>query len=352
MVEVKVGEKRVSSYLPNPGKLLELLLPSAKVIMIKFKEGKLPYLVLGVIKDGEAVLLHTHLTNQIIAELIERGEIPFYRGFRVLKIEPSFGHSRFDLLLEKDGHKVLLEVKTCTLFNERIAMFPDAPSARGTKHLWHLAELSKKGLICECLFVVMSQKPTLFLPAYSIDLSFARAFYEVRKRVRLRAISLRISEDFREFSFYKELSIPWKKLETALEDRGLYLLVLKLERDQEIEIGALGRIFFKKGWYIYVGKAMKNLTQRLARHHRKLKKPRWHIDYLCSIAKLEAEFPLRAPKITECELAGLVKGFAEDEIPCFGSSDCQCLSHLYYFEDNPLRNRKFIEFLTDLRMNL
>ena len=357
VVKAELQGKLVQAYLPNPGKLLELLLPGETLILTLnnaqgFKPNKLPYLVLAVLKDGEPVLLHTHLTNRIIADLIKQERIPIYKGYEVLAFEPSFEGARFDLLLKKDGEKVLLEVKTCTLFNDKVAMFPDAVSQRGTKHLLGLAKTKEWGYLPQCLFVVMSRKPNYFLPAFHIDLAFANAFLKVKNSVELRSIAISSDEDLRSFTFVKEVKIPFERLESLVKDRGCYLLVMEVKDDLKVEVGALGRLTFKPGYYVYVGSAKANLQKRIERHKRKHKALKWHIDYLTVTARVVADFPIRSEEISECELARMLKGFADGEVPKFGSSDCQCQSHLFYFSENPLKRKDFIYLITDLRLRL
>ena len=72
--------------------------------------------------------------------------------------------------------------------------------------------------------------------------------------------------------------------------KGSYLLIIKLQDDKKILVGKLGKIAFKKGYYVYVGSAMNGLEQRLQRHLRSQKKFHWHIDYLLNQAKESLPF--------------------------------------------------------------
>jgi DNA-binding sugar fermentation-stimulating protein len=64
------------------------------------------------------------------------------------------GHSRFDFLLERNGRPFYLEVKSCTLVGRSIAMFPDAVTARGRRHLEELADMGRRGTPCGVLFLI------------------------------------------------------------------------------------------------------------------------------------------------------------------------------------------------------
>jgi Uri superfamily endonuclease len=112
--------------------------------------------------------------------------------------------------------------------------------------------------------------------------------------------------------------------------RGIYLLHIIVERDQEIAVGALGRVAFPAGAYVYVGSAQGGLEKRTARHRRTRKKRRWHIDYLLSArgVSLRDVVYAEAGREKECEVARLLAATARP-VRGFGSSDCGCVSHLF-----------------------
>ncbi|WP_457549315.1 GIY-YIG nuclease family protein [Archaeoglobus sp.] len=110
--------------------------------------------------------------------------------------------------------------------------------------------------------------------------------------------------------------------------KGTYLLFLRLRNDKCIKVGRLGRIEFRRGWYVYVGSGMNSLIKRVARHFKRTKKMRWHIDYLSIQADEIVAFLIPNVRL-ECDLAKyLAKRF--EYIEGFGCSDCNCVSHLFY----------------------
>lgn len=110
---------------------------------------------------------------------------------------------------------------------------------------------------------------------------------------------------------------------------GTYLITMNLNDDQEIRIGKLGDIIFKKGYYVYVGSALNGLNARIQRHLRKQKKFHWHIDYLLDKAKVTNIFYKKGKDKEECNIAqSLEQKLAT--IMDFGSSDCSCKGHLFY----------------------
>ena len=122
-------------------------------------------------------------------------------------------------------------------------------------------------------------------------------------------------------------AISWKKLTTL---QGIYVIVIKINRDTNMKIGALGNLSFTKGQYAYVGSAQKNLQKRIKRHLRKQKRVFWHIDYLLDnpASKTVKIFFKQASKTEECTIAQEISARNEAVIG-FGCSDCNCKSHLF-----------------------
>ena len=346
LCHVEIQGKNNLAYLPNPGRLWELLLPGTPLLLTtsRFK-GKYPYTVFAARKNASWVILDTQMTNLIIEELLLEKRIPFLKDYTLKGKEVKLLKSRFDLLLSDGRKDLLLEIKTCTLFGSRLSMFPDAPSERGRRHLLELSELG--GM---CLFVVMNPESEYFLPAYHVDPVFTSTFLEVKDRVIFKAISLGFDEALEKVISVKELKIPLEVLYKAFKPSGVYLLLLELKTDKRISVGTLGEILFNKGFYVYVGSAIRNLYQRLKRHEKHKKRIRWHIDYLREYADHLRIIPILTPEKIECELAQNLKTLAQSIIPHFGSSDCNCKSHLFYFEETPLKLKDFIELINFYRL--
>jgi sugar fermentation stimulation protein A len=97
-----------------------------------------------------------------------------------------------------------------------------------------------------------------------------------------------------------------------------------------IQIGRLGKFYFRRGIYFYVGSAQRNLPARLERHGRKKKPLHWHIDYLSVNAEMLGAIMIPGRRKRECEIARELGGIFELVIPLFGASDCKCAGHLFY----------------------
>ena len=123
--------------------------------------------------------------------------------------------------------------------------------------------------------------------------------------------------------------------------KGSYIVAIFLPINRIIEIGALGELSFPSGFYYYVGSAMGNtstsLENRLKRHvsGSENKQIHWHIDYLLNDQEcfIERIYIIPSQQRLECVLAREIQEVSDNSIKNFGSSDCECKSHLLYFEE-------------------
>ena len=342
---------RFDAYMPNPGRLRELLLPGA-TLLLSPAAGKQPYVVAGVERDGEAVMLHTHWNNLVARRLLEARLVPGLEETEVVRAEVPVGHSRFDFLLRDRKGELLLEVKSCTLFGNGVAMFPDAITERGRRHLEELAALSREGHRCAVLFVVHSPHVSCFMPDYHTDVEFAQTLAAVRRDLPIIAASVRWNADLTlDVTSVRALPTPWSRVNREAQDRGAYLLVLRLPEPCRIEVGALGEVEFAAGHYIYVGSAMRGLAARMARHLRLRKQHHWHVDYLRAHADRAEALAVRSSKREECTLAQAVGKLFPPGPAGFGSTDCDCPTHLFHAgPTHPLDLRTFHDLLERFRM--
>ena len=121
---------------------------------------------------------------------------------------------------------------------------------------------------------------------------------------------------------------------------GSYIIVVFLPERITIQVGALGNLDFIRGYYLYVGSAMakkgpNTLENRIKRHlsESSQKKLFWHIDYLlakgnCKISKI---YLIPSTIRLECTISNEILRVSDNFVKDFGSSDCRCPSHLYYF---------------------
>lgn len=276
--------------------------------------------------------------------------MPALAGAQVVKEEVTVGKSRFDFLLRQKARDIFLEVKSCTLFGNEIAMFPDAVTARGMKHLEELADMGRKGILTAVLFLVHYPHVKWFMPDYHTDLQFSQTMLKARRFVRMMAVAVKWNSDLTLGGRAKTLPIPWDYLVEEVKDQGAYLLILECKKERNLTVGKLGGHTFTAGYYVYVGSAMKGLSARIDRHKRKRKTFRWHVDYLAAVADRVIALPIRSSQRMECPMARRLSATMPSGPEGFGSSDCRCASHLFWSPTNPLHEQTFHDMLQGFRM--
>ena len=353
VVHADLDGETITCHMPNPGRLWELLFPGV-VLWIRRAANpgrKTLYDVVGVERDNTPVLMDTQYNNDVAEALIREKRIPGWEDWQILRREVTIEGSRFDLLLHKDEELFFIEVKSCTLFSKTGAMFPDAVTERGRKHILHLVSLQEKGYRTGILFLVQWRKATWFLPDYHTDPDFADTFAAYQDKLDWKAFSVGWNDRFSLPEPGRQLIYPGYILERENHDSGSYMVVLQVPEEKNAYIGALGTITFVPGYYVYVGSAKRNLAARLARHRRVRKKMHWHLDYLRPITIVTATIPIRTADDLEHRLSHRLEDIAERHIDHFGCTDCGCPSHLFYFTADPVHCKAFIEMLEDFRMN-
>lgn len=344
----------VVCHMPNPGRMRELLFPGVTVYAIKNNNpiNRTDYRIIGVEREKEVILLDTARCNDVAHYLIDHQKIKGWEDHRVVKKEVTMGDSRFDLLLRSQttGEEFPVEVKSCTLFGKKGAMFPDAVTSRGKKHIIHLGEMGRAGH-AGLLILVHWSRAEWFLPDFHTDIEFAEAFRKNASYIDLKVAGIHWEADFRYPEKARLLPVPISILDKEMGNHGDYLLCLFLEQDKDIEVGCRGIMHFPAGHYVYVGSAKRNLQQRMDRHKHLRKKMHWHIDYLRQHTKYIGIIPIRTSHDWEHELAAAVRDISDWQIDRFGCTDCKCMSHLFGFHENPLHLKAFTKIEEEFEIN-
>ena len=154
VAEVVINGNTEKVHVKNTGRLRELLVPGAEVTLQKASDPnrKTAYDLISVYKPKlEWVNIDSLVPNKLMKLQL------MSKNYDVVKPEYTFGDSRFDFYMERDGEKFLTEVKGCTLaadLERGTGLFPDAPTERGVKHLYELAAAAGKGYHCRIAFVI------------------------------------------------------------------------------------------------------------------------------------------------------------------------------------------------------
>ena len=183
--DVKLGKEIVTAHCPNTGSMKGLLDEGNEVYLLPNNDPKrkLKY-GLEIIKSRKNLVgVNTHMANRIVEHGLKKNLVNELKNNDIIKPEVFFNkETRFDFLLERKGQKMFVEVKNVTLFrNKDTAEFPDAPTARGIKHLLTLIDAIKKSYKTYLIFLVQIQNMKYFKIAKDIDEEYYNAFLKAKK---------------------------------------------------------------------------------------------------------------------------------------------------------------------------
>jgi len=165
LARVDLDGKTVESFVPNPGRMYEFMIPGKSVFLRRNSapHRKTEYDMIGVLHDGLLVSIDSNLPNRFVRQLLEKHSLPYFSNYYRIIPEPRHYDGRFDFRLEGDDNITLIEVKSCTLVENGHALFPDAPTLRGTKHMKHLVKSLKDGIATQAAVVFVIQRPDAYV---------------------------------------------------------------------------------------------------------------------------------------------------------------------------------------------
>ena len=175
---VDIYENKETVHVKNTGRCRELLRPGADVMLQQSDNPgrKTRYDLISVRKDNLGwVNIDSQATNKVMGEWLKTQE------FTLIRPEYTYGDSRIDFYMEKGKEKYLMEVKGCTLEIDGIGYFPDAPTARGIKHLKELAKSVENGYHAILAFVIQMNGITEVQPNVVTHPEFGTALEEAKK---------------------------------------------------------------------------------------------------------------------------------------------------------------------------
>jgi len=149
-----------------------------------------------IFMNGGWIGINTIIPNQLAFDAIKNGEIEKLRGYTFVKREVKFGDSRFDIYAENETEKCFVEVKNVTMKVGNQAIFPDAVTTRGRKHLETLIEVKKSGIRAVMLYVIQRMDVDVFGLAEDIDPEYAISLRKAIKHgVEVIAVQAKVSPD-------------------------------------------------------------------------------------------------------------------------------------------------------------
>ncbi len=197
-VEVEVEGRTRLAHLPNPGRLTELLVPDRPVLLDpKDRRGRVTAYDLSRVQlsGGSWVSVDSRVPNRLVREALDAWAIPELLPYDAVAPEVSLGQSRIDFLLD-GANPCYLEIKSCTLVEDGVALFPDAPTTRGARHVDELAHVVRRGGRAAVLFVVQRGDAVSFRPRDETDPAFGEALRRAATAgVQVLAYRCRVTEE-------------------------------------------------------------------------------------------------------------------------------------------------------------
>lgn len=180
VARVDVDGRELRAHVRNTGRCRELLVPGNAVWLqlsdaaARKTDGELIAVERG---DGRLVNLDSLAPNRVAGEWLRAGGLG---ELSELRAEVREGDSRFDFRAESEERPFFIEVKGCTLEEDGVARFPDAPTQRGLKHVRELCALARSGSRCAVLIVIQMKGARVFRPNWATQPEFGEALIEAR----------------------------------------------------------------------------------------------------------------------------------------------------------------------------
>ena len=198
---IDVDGRLVLAHVPNSGRMEELFTENATVFLTPRSGAgrKTAFDVSLVQVDDTLVSSDARLPSALVDEAIGGGRLEQFRRYAWRRREAFFSHSRLDLALGNGG-LCYVEVKSVTLVEDGVGLFPDAPTIRGARHLEALMEAREQGHRAAVIFVVQREDARAFAPNVPADPRFAETLqraeatgvevYAYRCRVSLQEVAI------------------------------------------------------------------------------------------------------------------------------------------------------------------
>lgn len=186
LADVRIADgTEFTVHCPNSGSMRGCSTPESRVFISRSDNPRRKYpCTLEMIREGATWIgVNTMRTNHLVREAIREGRISEFREVDSIRAEvKTSASSRLDLLLTKGKRTIYMEIKTCSLAEDGCALFPDAVTSRGTKHLHELVDLVARGNEGVIFFCVQRMDADRFRPAAHIDPLYAQTLAHAQQQ--------------------------------------------------------------------------------------------------------------------------------------------------------------------------
>lgn len=334
VAEVTSDGKKFNVYVPNTGRLSELALPGAELLLSPIN-AKYSYKILYIINRSFPVMIDSTYSNRLFHELLRQKKVPLLEHYPAIKSEPVYGSHRFDFLLGTGDKQVYIELKSCTLFHKTTGAFPDAVSTRASEHVKALAE-SGKG---ELIFLVLKSDIERFIPNYHTDFAFYETLKYNKDKIEIRALAVQYDNNLNIHSL-KEIPV----IIPEVKSEGIYLLILFNPDDT---VNGDGEVL-EQGYYIYCGNSEENIFKTISSVKKKNGIRTKLSDTKFSELKIITDLPVVTSSISIDEVQNeLMKNGGTEFLS--GENHNSPENRLIYYKKNPAEESWFWNMILELR---
>lgn len=208
IANIEIDGKTQICHVKNTGRCKELLTDRAKVYVNESDnpKRKTKYDLISVYKGDTLINMDSQIPNSVFYEWILQGNL--LKDIAFIKPECKYNNSRFDFYVETVSKKIFIEVKGVTLEENGVAMFPDAPTERGLKHINELIECVKEGYGAYIVFVIQMKGVTEFTPNVKTHKAFADTLKKaVKAGVNIVCVDCKVTKDSIEIDDFVKVKI-------------------------------------------------------------------------------------------------------------------------------------------------
>lgn len=200
IAECEINNENVIVHVKNTGRCRELLTENADVFLEYFPDGnrKTKYDLISVYKGKRLINMDSQVPNKVVYEALNSSKniLGLKHPLSYIKMEQKYKQSRFDIYAKSNNQEIFIEVKGVTLEENNVAMFPDAPTERGIKHIMELIDAYENGYMAYILFVIQMEKAAYFTPNYKTHNEFGQALkHAFSKGVKILAYDCIVDEN-------------------------------------------------------------------------------------------------------------------------------------------------------------
>jgi len=210
VVEALAENKVIKLNIRNSGRLQKLLVKDFQALYKPKQFGKTSGYLIAIRVNDDYAIVDTNFQMTLWELLIDKELLPWLKGFKIKQRNVRLGESLVDYLLEKNDIRLLVEIKSATHVEDSIAMYPDAPTRRGRRHIDELAKLASRGFKTAVYFIAAHPHAKAFRIYREVDDELYQiALKAIRNGVDLKATKMFVTKNLKAMALTTPLPIIW-----------------------------------------------------------------------------------------------------------------------------------------------